>query len=96
MPKLIRDRIPEIIAAQGREANVRVVVGDEFWQFLKQKLREEADEFIESESPEELADIAEVLQTIIAYKRFAIADLKAAKEAKVQERGGFTAGYILE
>lgn len=96
MSKLIRDRIPEIITGQGREANIRVAVGDEFWLFLKQKLREEADEFIESESPEELADVAEVLQTIIAYKRFSIDELKALKEAKAQERGGFTAGYILE
>ncbi len=96
MPKLVRDRIPEIIAASGKPAQIHVAVGDEYWHLLKAKLREEADEFIESESPEELADIAEVLQTIIAYKHFNITELRRQKEVKAQERGAFTAGYVLE
>jgi predicted house-cleaning noncanonical NTP pyrophosphatase (MazG superfamily) len=52
-------------------------------------------EFLESESIEELADILEVIDAICAYKGVPRRELLAAKETKRQERGGFVRGVVL-
>lgn len=46
MEKLVRDRIPEIIRAEGKNPQVRQVCGDELLRFLKKKLQEEVDELL--------------------------------------------------
>ncbi len=43
--KLIRDRIPEIIANVGHESKVRILHDDEYFTSLCKKLQEEVDEF---------------------------------------------------
>jgi predicted house-cleaning noncanonical NTP pyrophosphatase (MazG superfamily) len=58
--KLIRDKIPEIIKANGEAANIRVLDDKEYLKELIEKLKEEADEFMENPSVEALADIKEV------------------------------------
>ena len=66
--KLVRDRIPEIIRAAGKVPQTRVVVdADERKQRLLDKLFEEMQEYKESGSIEEIADILEVLQALIVH-----------------------------
>lgn len=55
--KLVRDRIPEIIKASGKEAKYHVTAGREYQTLLKEKLTEECGEYLESGQVEELADI---------------------------------------
>ncbi|MFH1968204.1 MAG: nucleoside triphosphate pyrophosphohydrolase [bacterium] len=68
----------------------------EYWQKLKEKLQEEVNEFLEAESPEEMADILEVLDAISNYKNFDKSEVEKIKEKKAQERGKFKDKIILD
>ncbi|MBP3294895.1 MAG: nucleoside triphosphate pyrophosphohydrolase, partial [Clostridia bacterium] len=59
--KLIRDRIPEIIAKNGQTARVRVLTDEEYLAKLDEKLGEELAEYLADGNIEELADLLEVL-----------------------------------
>src|SRR4051812_31489710 len=93
--KLVRDRIPEIIAASGRSCDIRTLSEDEFASTLFAKLVEEAEEAQVAASaepanlPTEIADIYEVLDALIAHyglDHSAILDLKRQRR---EDRGGF-------
>ena len=59
--KLVRDKIPEIIEIAGKRAEIRIADDSEYANLLKQKLLEEVDEYMQSNNPDELADIIEVV-----------------------------------
>lgn len=94
--KLIRDKIPEIIKEKGGNPIFHIATGPEYWNKLKEKLAEEVGEFQESESKEEMADILEVIDTIIACKKFNKEELETIKLKKYKERGGFLKKIILD
>jgi len=94
--KLIRDKIPEIIKQDGKNPITRIATDEEYWQKLKEKLKEEVDEFLESENEEELADIYEVLEHIYEIKKLEKHKLKEIKEKKAEQRGSFKLKIILE
>ncbi len=62
--KAIRDKIPEIIKNSGNNCNVKKLTDDEFLIEIEAKLREELEEYFQSKSVEELADIIEVVNRI--------------------------------
>ncbi|MBT7903103.1 nucleoside triphosphate pyrophosphohydrolase [Candidatus Woesearchaeota archaeon] len=95
-PKLVRDKIPEIIKADGRIPLTRIAEPDEYWIKLREKLVEEVDEFLESEKKEELADIVEVIKAICDYKNLGFDQLRVIRKKKVEERGKFEKRIILE
>ena len=95
-PKLVRDRIPEILSGMGLAPVTRVASSDEYWLSLRQKLQEELDEFLDSESAEELADILEVIDAVCEHKGITSDALQDLKERKRGERGGFKGRIILE
>lgn len=71
--KLVRDKIPEEINnMDGRKANYKILNDDEYIQELDKKLFEEAHEFIEEHSVEELADLMEVIYAIMKTKKYII------------------------
>lgn len=94
--KLVRDKIPEIIRAQGGEPVTRTLSLEEFEAALNAKLKEEVDEYLADPSTEELADILEVLEAIVAVRRIPQPELRRAKNAKALKRGSFTARTFLE
>ena len=93
--KLVRDKIPEIIAADGKKAVTRILSDDEYKVYLEKKLDEEVAEFHESKSIEELADVLEVVYALSdTYGR--VDDLLCKWNEKVADRGGFTKKILLE
>ncbi|SEQ65429.1 hypothetical protein SAMN05216362_1214 [Piscibacillus halophilus] len=51
--KLVRDKIPEIIAKQGLNHDTRILNDQEYEKELKKKLTEEVNEYFESEDNSE-------------------------------------------
>jgi len=97
--KLVRDRIPEIIAASGSEAKTRVLSEDEFVQALRDKLVEEAQEAAPSTARSDLlneaADVLEVLYTLINRLGLCLADIESFRQKRALDRGGFQERILL-
>lgn len=92
--KLVRDKIPEIIKADGQKPKYKhlLLSGDE----LKKKLREEVYEFLASDDVEELADILEVvfaLSSEVCLK--SKEELLEIYQKKHDEKGGFSQKIFL-
>ena len=51
--KLVRDLIPQLIEDGGNEAITRILEQEEYIQALKDKLKEEVHEYLETEDPED-------------------------------------------
>src|ERR1700722_18241147 len=87
-PKLVRDRIPEIIKSRtGKDIDSRILADDtEFLDFLLQKMVEEATELQHSGEhdtlEEELADVSELISTIMKLKNITPDELAAVQKAK--------------
>ncbi|WP_238916822.1 nucleoside triphosphate pyrophosphohydrolase [Clostridium sp. YIM B02555] len=94
--KLVRDKIPEIIKADGRECDTAIVTGDEKYKLLEAKLQEEVNEFLEDKNLEELADVMEVLFGLADSLGYSEGDLLKARDKKKEERGGFKEGIVLK
>lgn len=94
--KLVRDRIPEIIAARGKTAKIHEAGLEEFKKALAAKLVEEASEFSKEPSAEEIADLLEVIEAIIECFGFQREEIERIRAQKAAERGGFKKRIILE
>jgi len=94
--KLVRDKIPAIIREKGFNPEVRVAAAHELDRFLRAKIVEEAQEFLESGDSEEIVDILEVLDALIDLRKTDRAMLDLQRETKKLFRGGFKEGYILK
>jgi len=91
--KLVRDRIPEIIRSAGNDCEVTTLSETEYKTALQQKLLEEVQEVISARNSsqliQELADLYEVLETILATSDINPETLKQVQKQKREERGGF-------
>lgn len=94
--KLVRDKIPEIIRANGEVPRIRVLDEKEYKTELLKKLLEEVLEFMDDPSIEERADIEEVSKKIDELFEFTPDDIKNAMLKKREERGGFEEKIYLE
>lgn len=94
--KLVRDKIPEIIKRKGKEPIIHIANKKEYWQGLREKLKEEVDEFLKKLNKEELADILEIIYAICDFKEINKNNLENLRKKKVKERGGFKKKIILE
>ncbi|MFF1343910.1 nucleoside triphosphate pyrophosphohydrolase [Streptomyces sp. NPDC058290] len=91
--KLVRDRIPQIIRADGAEPEVYVADPDEYRQRLRAKLTEEVAEYMEADethAPEELADVLEVAFALAADLGVDPDQLEKLRASKAEQRGGFS------
>lgn len=92
--KLVRDDIPQIIRDDDEIPVTHRVEGEEYERRLAAKLEEEAAEFAEDCDPEELADVLEVVETLLdTVGRDEVERLRAEKAA---ERGRFDDGIVLD
>lgn len=91
--KLVRDRIPEIIAGKGKAFETAVYDDLAYRQSLKQKVIEEANEVAEAESDAELmkevGDLYEVLDALLFAHGIVKEDVLSIQQEKRIERGGF-------
>ena len=94
--KLVRDRIPEIIKEDGKEPVTHIADEEEYWKKLKEKLKEEVDEFLEKSNEEELSDIVEVIDSICDFKGINKEELESIRKKKAEKRGGFKKKIILD
>ncbi len=92
--KLVRDRIPEILDGKGVPYEQRIAGDAEYRTELIKKLVEEADEFQEEGSIEELADVLEVIDALRTLPEYA--EVSAVQDRKREERGGFLKRLILK
>ncbi len=96
MGKLVRDRIPEIIRASGREVVCHVARDKEYNDCLIEKMKEELEEFAEHPSIEEAADIYEVFLTFLKNWGIELSDVRKFAQYKSRERGKFDGGIVLD
>jgi predicted house-cleaning noncanonical NTP pyrophosphatase (MazG superfamily) len=94
--KLVRDRIPEIIEADGKDCQVRQVDVSEFREYAFKKLREEIEEFIENPCALEAADVMEIMNFICYRMGIREQAILAEATAKRVRNGGFEMGFILD
>lgn len=94
--KLVRDKIPEIITADGKQANIRILSNNEYREELIKKLQEEAKELAESPSAEELADIKELVIAIREALGLRAGELEEVRRQKAAKNGRFKKRIFLE
>ena len=95
--KLVRDKIPEIIAADnGKTCKTRIMDDKEYLETLNKKMQEELNEYLESGDVEELADLEEVLRAILDVKKVSYNEFEKIRNSKVEKRGAFKKKIFLE
>lgn len=94
--KLVRDKITDIIEADGRIAKYRILDDNQYKQELNKKLQEEVKEYIEDNNVEELADIVEVIYGILNSMDVTIDEFEKVRIKKQEERGSFNKRIYLE
>jgi len=94
--KLVRDRIPEIVQADGKQAKTRILNDQEYLQELIKKLGEEYEEFKVDTNVEELADLQEVLLALADALNITPEELEKVRSEKATKRGAFKQKIFLE
>ena len=94
--KLVRDRIPEIIKADGKTCICETLSHEDYLRLLDEKLNEELAEYQASKSLEELADLLEVMQAVVKARGWTEEELEQVRADKVAKRGGFEKKILLK
>jgi predicted house-cleaning noncanonical NTP pyrophosphatase (MazG superfamily) len=91
--KLVRDRIPELAAANGQAGSFQQATEAEFARWLRAKLLEESQEAATA-SPadlvEELGDVLQVLYALAELAGCAAAEIECARARKARTHGTYT------
>ncbi len=93
--KLVRDLIPDIIAASGKTCTTSILSDANYITMLDAKLNEELTEYQESKSMEELADLLEVIRAVAAARGSSIDEVERIRQEKLPQRGGFEKRLLL-
>lgn len=95
--KLVRDKIPEIIEANGETPHFHIIEDDdEYLDALLEKDVEEGKELAQDTNLEELADKLEVIYAIAKTRGFTPEQIEQARAQKAAKRGGFEKRIFLE
>lgn len=97
--KLVRDSIPDLIAARGERVSTYRADGEELSVLLRRKVVEEALEVSAASSTneviEEVGDVLDVLEALCTIAGTDLDAVRAWAETKRVERGGFQQGLVL-
>lgn len=94
--KLVRDNIPNIIENDNKKANIRILDDKEFIECLNKKLVEEVNEYLSDNDTNEIADILEVLYSILDHNKISIDKMEEIRELKNKKNGSFKKKIFLE
>ena len=94
--KLVRDKIPEIIQADGKKLKSRILNDEEHLEALLKKLEEEVVELAEARNIEEMADVHEVLRALAEALKIHPDELEKVRQDKASKRGAFQQKIFLE
>lgn len=93
--KLVRDRIPEIIAASGKQCITETLSEEQYLKKLDAKLDEELAEYHQDPNIEELADLLEVIRAAAIARGYSVDELERVRAEKAAKRGGFEKRILL-
>lgn len=97
--KLVRDKVPALIAKSGDRAVLTVVSGEEELEAMRRKIVEEANELAAaSDRSDIVSEIADLMEILSAYrKRLNIRDTEVfeAQNSKRRSHGAFDQGNLL-
>jgi len=93
--KVVRDKIPEIIAESGKKYNLKQLDDESFLAELEKKLIEEVNEYSESKDVEELADLLEVIYRISELRGVNSEEFDKIRKDKAEKRGKFASNLFL-
>lgn len=94
--KLVRDKIPEIIEADGKACEIDILTDSEYINKIDEKLDEELAEYHKDQNLEELADLLEVIHAATVARGYSIEELEALRAQKAEKRGKFEKGFFLK
>lgn len=97
--KLVRDNVPHIIEEHNESCVFSTLKGEAYSKALREKLKEEVEEYLlttdDLSSVEELADILEVLRSLVNIHHQSFEELERVRKNKEKIRGGFKEGIFL-
>ncbi len=97
--KLVRDGVPQAIEADGHTYRIEVLALEAYIVELKRKLVEEAREALEASTQDdlllELADLMEVIVSLLNASGVSPGDLEAMRLQRREKRGGFEQRLLL-
>ena len=93
---MVRDKVPQIILADGAKPVTRVLSDKEYLKELIKKLKEEVAEFEAERSIKELADIKELLIAIRQLMGLHAGQLEDARRKKAASNGRFKKKIFLK
>lgn len=94
--KLVRDKIPEIIEADGKTCITEILADEEYLKMVDAKLDEELAEYHKDQNIEELADLMEVIYAATMARGYSIEELENVRATKAQKRGAFADKIFLK
>ena len=100
-PKLVRDKIPQIIKKnEDIDVDLKCVKGtSEHLTYLQQKVVEESSELKNAKTKEnlveEIVDVLEIIDTICEIEDISKENIKQVQTEKKQQRGGFEGGIVM-
>lgn len=96
---LVRDKIPDIIHANGGKCDFIIIDQASFILELRKKLQEKVCEYLTSSADEnaleELADILEAVHSLASPHHSNIEEIENMRHRKLEERCGFNEIYFL-
>ncbi len=92
--KLVRDKIPEYLDEKNILYEKRIASEKEYRTELIKKLKEETEEFLVAEEPEELADVIEVVEALKKLPEYF--EVEQIQLKKLEKKGGFEHRIILK
>ena len=93
--KLVRDKIPEIIEADGKTCETRILSDEEYLEMVDAKLDEELAEYHKDQNVEELADLLEVIYAAAEARGCSVEELEKIRAEKAEKRGKFLEKILL-
>lgn len=96
--KLVRDLIPDVVTASGRQPITETISDTDLIDALRHKVVEEVQELFNADSSgrvEEMADVLEVLRGMALAVGVEWEAIEEVARVKRRERGGFEGGIWL-